>query len=257
MGGVRTAFSRWDVGEAPAGGVSIPFVSDHWATHFESRFAGVRKINEPRFTGTVWAAVFDLRWQFVALHRYMMHLPDAAHWSFMVPYDVVHKEWEIEHRDDPALQAERRASWKDSAAWFAGEMLKNPDFMEARFEKTPLWDMMPLETWEPILAEVAAGRWGVSPEERVNGLRSTIFRFGYSYPQTIRGTDPEAVVECCGRVLTAAREIGVFEYAGLFADEWEMGAGEGEQVGNVAERERVWLQECREKLIQPRWRVWL
>lgn len=249
----RSPFSRWDVGEAPAGGVGMPWVEDYWGSHLGSDYLGVRRFHDPQFAGTLWAATFDLRWQFLAMHRYMVFANDPGVWHVMVPDDAVHKAWEVAHGDDRMLLAERRAYWKDSAQWYAGELLRNPEFMEARFERSPLWEMMPLEEWEPILTEVAAGNWTVSPEERVRGLRWGIMRQGIPYPQKIGGTDVDDVLVACGRALDAGRLVGGVEYADL-PDAWA--ETDTARLGAPEARRASWLVEVRKTLTQKRYSRW-
>lgn len=255
MGIVKAPFGRWDVGEAPPGGVGIPWVADTWATHFESYYIGVRRVHDPQFCGTLWAGVFDLRWQFVALHRYMMHLPSARAWHIWAPDDACHKAWEVAHAADHTEIAKHRLSWRGTAEWYAGELLAHPDLMETRFEKSPLWEFLPLEAWEPILTEVAAGRWSVTPEERVAGLRWGITRMGIQYPQTINGTDVEDVLDACNRALLVARQVGGREYAEL-PDAWAE-TDTPEVAGDVGERQVGWLQEVRKVLVSKHYRGWL
>jgi hypothetical protein len=172
----------------------------------------------------------------------------------MVPDDAVHKAWEVKHAGDTHLLAERRDYWKDSAQWYAGELLRNPEFMEARFEKAHLWEMMPLEEWEPILTEVAAGNWTVSPEERIRGIRWGIMRQGIPYPQKIGGTDVDDVLLACGRALDAGRAVGGVEYADL-PDAW--GETDTAQAVDTGARQASWLVEVGKTLTQKRYSRWI
>lgn len=244
----RSPFGRWDVGESPAGGVGMPWLEDAWGHHFRSNYLGVERLNTPQFAGTLWAATFDLRWQFLAVHRYMVFANDPDLWHVTVPDDAVHKAWEVKHAADKDLLAERRGFWKDSAQWFAGELLKNPSFMEARFERSPLWEMMPVEAWEPILTEVAAGNWVVSPKERVLGLEWGIRRHGIPYPRAV-----DDVLVACGRALDAGVGVGGLEYA-VLPDAW--GEADTVRVVDSEARRRSWLGEVRETLTSKRYRGW-
>lgn len=255
--GNKTPFGRWDIGECPPGGVTMPWLTEYWSHGFSSRFLGESKIHEPRFDGTLWAMTFDLRWQFVAVRQYMLTYPDIDNWHIFAPDDVVHRSWVVEHEKDPTFVRERLATWKSHTEWYAGELLKHAEMREYRFEHSPLWECLPLEAWNPVLQRIAAGDWSVSPEERVEGIRWACFRYGEVYPQTINGTDPDDVLVVCKRILKKARICGGLEYAAVADSYWDTGVGEGDQMGDVEARETAWLAECRKQLVSPPYRKWL
>lgn len=172
----RTAFDRWDVGgSGGVRGVLPPHYKDfgYWR-------------DTPPLDGSLWAACFDLRWQFVAAHQQLILRADERHWGLLIPPSALHVEWLQRHKKKHVI-AESRRKLLVGATGFAEHLLLHPEAMERTFKGTPLWEGLPLEVWESVLEGLVTGVDWATTDVRAWSLMWGFFRHGITWPKTTEG----------------------------------------------------------------------